>query len=202
MALPLVPLFSFVLITTFTPGPNNLSSAALGITRGYRRSLPYLLGISCGFFLVMLICASFSHLLLQSLPAAQGYLQFFGALYIVWLALAMLRSDGSAGHSEEFSHPFLKGLGLQLCNPKVLVYGLTLYTSFLAPISARPVYLGVSAAGFALTAFVATSSWALFGTVIGAKLENQRLRRSINLVLAALLLYTAMELSGILSWSW
>ena len=39
----LLPLMSYVFVTTFTPGPNNITSAALGMKVGYRGSLRYLL---------------------------------------------------------------------------------------------------------------------------------------------------------------
>ena len=53
----MIPLISFVIVTTFTPGPNNISSAAMGVAYGYRRTIPYLFGIASGFFLVMLAAA-------------------------------------------------------------------------------------------------------------------------------------------------
>ena len=105
MSIPMIPLLSFVLITTFTPGPNNISSASMGISYGYRKTFRYLVGITAGFFLVMLCCATLSHLLLQLLPAAEGYLRIIGALYICWLALAIFRSNGSLGQSGEISQP-------------------------------------------------------------------------------------------------
>ena len=48
MPVDMLPLISFVIVTTFTPGPNNISSAAMGIAFGYRRTLPYLFGITAG----------------------------------------------------------------------------------------------------------------------------------------------------------
>jgi threonine/homoserine/homoserine lactone efflux protein len=47
-------LLSFVFITTLTPGPNNIACASLGIRYGYRKALPFILGIVSAFFLIML----------------------------------------------------------------------------------------------------------------------------------------------------
>ena len=41
MNIDTIPLISFVIVTTFTPGPNNISSAAMGVAYGYRRTLTY-----------------------------------------------------------------------------------------------------------------------------------------------------------------
>lgn len=86
MTTDLIPLASFVLVTTFTPGPNNISSASMGILHGYRATLRYLSGISTGTFLVMLLCGWISSTLLQVFPAVKGVLRIVGALYILWLA--------------------------------------------------------------------------------------------------------------------
>ena len=42
--------FLFVMVTTFIPGPNNISSASIGVRYGYRETLKYLTGIAVGFF--------------------------------------------------------------------------------------------------------------------------------------------------------
>ena len=198
MEIEILPLVSFVLITTFTPGPNNMSSAAMGVNHGYRKTLHYLLGISVGFFLVMMICAYLASALLTVVPAAERVLRWVGALYILWLAFGILRSTYVNGKSESKALAFTRGFVLQLVNPKVAVYGLMLYSTFLAPISGRLGYLSLSALAFALVAFFSTSTWALFGTAIKNKLQNERVKTTINVLLALLLVYTALELSGVL----
>jgi cysteine/O-acetylserine efflux protein len=199
MNIEMIPLISFVMVTTFTPGPNNISSASMGVMYGYRGTFDYLVGIASGFFLVMIACAYLSSALLTTMPVVERYLRWVGAAYIVWLAIGILHSDYSVSESNAAAKAFTKGFILQLFNPKVAVYGLTVYSTFLAPISRRPGYLSLSAASFALTAFVATSTWALFGAVIKRKLENNLFRKIINTSLSILLIYTAVSLSGILS---
>ena len=193
-------LASFVLITTFTPGPNNISSASMGVIYGYPRTLRYLTGIAGGFFVVMIICAGLSTQLLGMLPSLQKYLRFAGAAYILWLAISTLRTSYSFEDSDQPQQAFKKGFFLQLLNPKVAVYGLTLYSTLLAPISGHMGYLALSALLLAATAFCATSTWALFGATIRNSLNNVKFRNIINLSLAVLLAYTAIELSGIIEW--
>ena len=191
-------LASFVLVTTFTPGPNNISSASMGIIYGYGKTFRYLTGIAGGFFLVMLICATLSTQLLETLPALEKYLRLIGAGYILWLAVTTLRTSYSFSASDQPPQAFKKGFLLQLLNPKVAIYGLTLYSTLLAPISGKIEYLAVSALLLAATAFCATSTWALFGAAIKNSLHNDSFRRFINLALAALLAYTALDLSGLI----
>ena len=197
MNIELIPLISFVIITTFTPGPNNISSAAMGVMIGYSRTLNYLLGIAFGFFLVMIACAYLSSALLTVIPFAERYLRWIGAAYILWLAMGNLKSNYSFSESDMTTHAFSKGFVLQLFNPKVAVYGLTLYSTFLAAISEHPAYLTVFAVIFAVTAFVATSTWALCGAAIKSRLKNHRFQKALNALLSALLIYTAVDLSNV-----
>ena len=198
MNIEIIPLISFVIVTTFTPGPNNISSASMGVMCGYRKTISYLIGITCGFFVVMLACAYLASTLLHVLPSAERYLRWLGACYILWLAYGILLSHQPASGSNDSVKAFAKGFMLQLFNPKVAVYGITIYSTFLASLSGRMDYLSLSALTLALTAFVATSVWALFGAAIKQKLEKESFSRMVNISLSILLIYTAVDLSGLI----
>jgi len=197
MNIEFFPLISFVLISNFTPGPNNISSTSMGILYGYRRTLEFLAGITVGFFLVMMACAFLSSSLLALLPEAEKYLRWVGAIYIIQLAVSTLRTSYSFSESDKTPKAFKKGFILQLFNPKVAIYGITLYSTFLAPVSNRIDVLLISALLFACVAFAATSTWALSGSAIKNKLQNDSFRNGVNGVLCLMLVYTALDLSGI-----
>ncbi len=193
-----IALASFVIITTFTPGPNNISSASMGILFGYKNTLRYLSGIVTGFFLVMLLCGWISATLRQLFPAFEAVLRIVGALYILWLAYHTFRASYSFNEDEQVMIGFSNGFFLQLLNPKVIVYGLTLYSTFLGEVVANPFYLALSAVAFAGVAFWATSTWTLFGAAIRTYLDRPRVKQALNAGLSLLLVYTAVELSGVL----
>ena len=203
MVIDLSAFLTFVLVTTFTPGPNNISSASMGVLYGYRRTVRYLLGISTGFFLIMLLCGLVSTALLGILPSFETVLRIIGAGYILWLAYHTLRASYTFQTDDDQARMgYGNGFLLQLLNPKVIVYGLTLYSTFLAPISGRPLLLGLSALFLAAVAFCATSTWALFGSAIKTYLRRPGIRQAVNTLLSLLLVWTAVELSGILSLLW
>ena len=190
---------SFVLITTFTPGPNNISSASMGVLYGYRDTLKYMLGIVTGFFLVMLLCGWTSTVLLKVLPSFETALRFIGAGYILWLAFETLKTSYTFQESNQSPMGFGRGLLLQVLNLKAIVYGLTLYSTFLVPITDNSALLVLSATFLATLAFCSVSAWALFGSAIRTVLRQPRIRQSVNLVLSLLLVYTAIELSGLVA---
>lgn len=92
---------------------------------------------------------------------------------------------------------FKTGFVLQAFNPKLVVYGLTPYSTFLAAAANNPVVLAVSAILFSIPPLYATSAWALSGALIRKHLHQPKVRTSVNLGLVPLLIYTAAELSGV-----
>jgi len=146
----------------------------------------------------MLVAAYLSSALLGIMPFAEQYLRWIGSGYILYLAISTLRTDYRFSGSSEGAMAFTKGFVLQLFNPKVAVYGLTLYSTFLADISGHIAWLSIFAAIFAMTALAAISTGALCGAAIINRLKNESFQRAVNIVLALLLIYTALALSGVM----
>ncbi len=194
-----IKLASFVLITTFTPGPNNISSASMGILYGYKKTARYLSGIVAGFFLIMLLTGWISQTILSILPSFESALGIIGALYILYLAWHTLNASYSFDEEDQKLLGFTQGFILQLLNPKAIIYGLTVYSTFLADLVISPFYLLLSALLLAVVAFTAISTWTLFGAVIRTYLKQPILKRGLNIALSLLLVYTAIELSGLFS---
>jgi cysteine/O-acetylserine efflux protein len=198
MQIQWLALCSFVVVTTFTPGPNNISAMSSGISAGYTRSLRFLAGVTTGFFGVMCLCALVAAALLAVFPRMQAWLRIAGSLYIAWLAVHTFLDSFKADPEGKPALGFVNGLLLQLLNAKVIVYGLTLYSTFLVPLSGSPVLLALSAVIFALVGFSAISAWTLLGSTFTRLLSNPLARRITAGALALVLLYTAVESSGIL----
>jgi cysteine/O-acetylserine efflux protein len=193
-------LIPFALITTFTPGPNNLSCASMGINFGIKKTRPYLFGIITGFFLLLLLCGFFSNLLLTAIPSIEPILRWIGATYILYLAYGTFKAGFSSKEkSDQFLWGFYKGVLLQFINPKGIIYGLTLYSVFLNPLIGNFFYIVLFSLGFAFIGLCAILTWALFGVIINQYLHQAKLRIILNSILALLLVYTAIKITGIIS---
>lgn len=197
MNIEFLPLAVFVVVTTFTPGPGNITSAAMGMNYGYRGSFQFLSGIVVGYFLVMVLCASLSSTLLLVIPTVEPVLRLVGACYILWLALGVARAsyDFTAGEMSPmlFKHGFL----LQTLNPKAIIFGLTLYTTFFSSLNKAPFLLSASTIVLAVVTFCSVSLWAFGGSWIGKYLHLAHIRKSFNSILAVLLVYCAVTISGL-----
>ena len=81
MPTDLFALLAFVLISTFTPGPSNISSASIAVAHGYKDTLRYQAGLAAGVFLMMLLSGLLSTTLLRFFPVLEPMLRYAGAAY-------------------------------------------------------------------------------------------------------------------------
>ena len=198
MSANLFPLLSFILITTFTPGPSNISSASMGVLYGYKNTLNYLVGLTSGFFFVMLLSGWISTTLLNSFPALEPALRYIGAGYILYLAFGILKASYTFTETDAKPLGFGHGFMLQVLNPKMIVFAFTLFSAFLAPMTSNVALLVLAVVLLTMDAFCAMSVWTLFGTVIKTYLHYPRAKTTVNIILSLALVYTAVELADII----
>lgn len=191
-------LFSYVLISTFTPGPSNITSASMGVLHGFKRTLKLQLGLAVGVLILMLLSGWVSVALLSLLPVLEPVLRYAGAAYILYLALCILRASYFFAGTDVHPFGFTHGLVLNVSNPKLIVYAFTLFSGFLASFANSIPWVILAAVVLAAVSFAATSVWALFGTGIKDYLQNPRLKMLVNVFFSLSLVYAAAALLGII----
>ncbi len=68
----LLALTTFAVVSSLTPGPNNLMLMTSGVNFGFRRTIPHMLGIELGFGLLLLAVGAGLGALLHSAPACSS----------------------------------------------------------------------------------------------------------------------------------
>jgi cysteine/O-acetylserine efflux protein len=190
----LFSIISYVLVSSFTPGPSNISTASMAILHGYKATLKYQFGLALGVFLLMSLSGLFSAALLRIFPALEPILRYLGAAYILYLAFGILMASYTFAEKEIKPLGVGNGFVLQILNPKLVVYAFSLFGTFLASATGNFVWINLLALALAAVSFCATSTWALFGSSIKSQLHNQRWRMTVNIVLSLLLVYSAASL--------
>ena len=198
MTTHLFPLLVFILISTFTPGPSNISSASMGVLHGYKNTLNYQAGLAAGVFFIMFLSGWISTTLLSTFPALEPALRYIGAGYILYLAVGILKAGYMFTEKDVDPLGFVHGVILQILNPKLFIYAFTLFSAFLAPITNNIALLVLAAALLSATAFGATSVWAVFGAAIKTNLHQPCVKAVVNGLLALFLVYSAVNLMGVL----
>lgn len=189
----IVALVSYVLITTFTPGPNNVSAAAAGVSIGVRRALPYMAGISTGFFCLMAASGLFSVFLRSRYGAIAPYLRWVGFAYMLWLAASpFLPHRATAARAITYRYP--TGFVLQWVNPKSILYGVTLYATFFDRLAGDVAGVLVSALALTAVGFASILTWATAGSALTRFMKVERHRRAFDIAMAILLAWTAFTI--------
>ena len=183
---PWYAFLTYAVITAATPGPNNIMSMSNAGRLGFRRALPFNLGIWVGFTLVMALCTVFCTALSALIPAIRLPMLVLGAAYMLYLASDVIQED----HARE---GFRSGLLLQFINPKIYLYGIMSMGAYILPYySGQPAVLLFFALLLAFIGFVFTLAWAAFGSVF--RLLFSRHARAVNTIMALLLVYCAVSL--------
>jgi cysteine/O-acetylserine efflux protein len=185
------PFLAYVFVTTFTPGPNNLLAMSNGMRFGYRRTLGFLAGMTTGFMLIMLACGLLNVVLVTLLPQVKIWMEILGAVYMIYLAVHIIRAGPLEEGAEETSlSTFAAGFALQFLNVKAILYGVTVFSLFITPAFHDPAIVSLFAPLLAVIGFSAISCWALGGNLFRHALRRHY--RLFNLAMAALLIYPAI----------
>ena len=189
--LNLTPFLTYVFVTTFTPGPNNIMSLTNAMRDGYKKTLGFLAGIFSGFIVVMLLCGLLNYVLLSLLPQVKFWLNILGAAYMVYLAVHIIRSKPiEDAPGENGLNTFKAGFAMQFLNLKVILYGITVFSVFIIQAYQNPLIVSLFAPLLAALSFVSISCWALSGDLFRRVLNKYY--RWFNWAMGALLVYTAI----------
>ncbi|MET0376501.1 MAG: LysE family translocator [Rhizorhabdus sp.] len=196
----LIALATFCIVSSITPGPNNMMLLSSGATFGFRRTIPHMLGISLGCVVMVLLLGLGLASVIGQLPWLYTLLHIVSTGYLLYLAWRIATSAGAGGTATR-GKPlnFLDAAAFQWVNPKAWAMTLGATTSF-----SRPDHLvgdvAVIAFALAVCGLPCIMLWAGGGTVVRRLLTRPATLRAFNvgmaLLLVASLLPGLLELAG------
>lgn len=177
----------FCIATCFTPGPNNTFLMASGLTHGFVRTLPPILGVSIGFSVMVLGVAFGIAQIFQAFPTLYEVLRAISVVYLLWLAWRIASADPKSAQSNG-GRPltFLEAAAFQWINPKAWTMALVASAAYVVDSAPTASVLAIGII-FLLSGLGSSSTWAAGGTALRAIVDNPRAVRAINIVLALLL---------------
>lgn len=189
-----IALLTLAVGTLFTPGPNNAMLAASGATFGFRRTIPHLLGVALGFPLMLFCVGLFLGEVFKASWLLREVLRWGGAAILLWMAWKTAISAG-VGPKEAKPHPLttLQASAFQLVNPKGWSMAIAATAQFILP-SAPLRTAAITALTFAALGFVSSASWTGLGQAFARWLTTVGRLRAFNLVMAALIVLSVVQL--------
>jgi threonine/homoserine/homoserine lactone efflux protein len=190
MALDLVLALSlFAIVTSVTPGPNNLMLMASGLNFGVQRSLPHYWGVTLGFtFMVLLVGFGLGSVLSRT-PALYTALKIIGAVYLLYLAWQIARAgpiDEADSGDRGKPMTFLQAALFQWVNPKAWIMAVGAVSAY-AGVARFPWNVIIIVGLLGLTGGVSSGAWLLFGARLRRILTAPRAVRIFNATMALLL---------------
>lgn len=181
-------LLGFAIVSSVTPGPNNLMLLSSGVTFGFRRTIPHMLGIGVGFVILLLAVGAGLGALLTALPWLHTALKIAGGVYLLYLAWHIAMADTIEAEGTDGAQPmrFIGAAAFQWVNPKAWLMAVSAMATYTIPGNYLWTMLLVAFA-FGLVNLPCVSLWAGLGSALRPLLSSPRLVRGFNIAMALLL---------------
>jgi len=126
------------LLLNVTPGPDLLYILGRSVSQGRQAGLLSALGIGAGCLFHVTAAALGVSALVLAVPVAYDVVRWAGALYLVWLGVKALRSQGSSLEVQAMAATsprriFVQGVVTNALNPKVALFFLAFLPQFADP---------------------------------------------------------------------
>jgi threonine/homoserine/homoserine lactone efflux protein len=163
-------LVSFYFVMFVTPGPNNIMLFASGVKYGFKKTIPHILGIPLGHFVQISLVSLGLGFVFQAYPMVQQVLKIIGCLYLFFLAYRMFGSLNMKAWVIAITV-----VSVFFPKDENFITGL-LFLTCIAPIVNLP----------------SISIWVLFGSSIRVLISNPAVKKTIEVILAVLLVGTGL----------
>ena len=195
--------FSVALLLGFTPGPDNLFVLVQAATRGRRAGLCVVLGLCTGLVVHTVAVALGLAAVFAASATAFTVLKLVGAAYLLYLAWQAFHAPASsdvvdAGTEPSMFSMYLRGVVMNLTNPKVVFFFLAFLPQFVrpeqGPVATQILWLGLL---FILSTLLSFGIITVFASANSQRLRGsakaqQALNRTAALVFCGLALRLAL----------
>ena len=187
-------LVAFAFVGSFSPGPNNAVLWASGISFGFRRTVPQIVGAALGVGALVVGVAVGIGAFLEAVPAAAVALKVVGSVYLLYVAWRVAGS-GAIGRVD-VARPLSVwgGAWFQWLNPKAWIFAIALVGTFLPEDVPRAAGIAVVTGVVVAVVVVSFTIWAAGGAALARFVEDERRRRVVSLVLAAMIVASVLLL--------
>ncbi len=182
---------------TFSPGPNNAMSTALGANHGLKRALPFVCAVPVGWGALLTVCSFGLGALVLAVPLLAWAIKLAGVAYLLWLAgkIARSRQLGQAD-AARLNVTFWQGAALQFVNIKAWMLALAIVSGWIAGRADPGQRFAVVLPVMLAFAFASNLTYALAGSLLrewlGGPAGTGRRLTAFNRAMAAVLVVTAV----------
>ncbi|MDU8910882.1 LysE family translocator [Aestuariicoccus sp. MJ-SS9] len=124
------PLYLFVFLGLFSPGPNVILLTSSGARFGFRATVPHLLGVAAGVGVTSGLTGLGIGAILLAYPALKLTLSILASGWILWMAWGLWNARRKTAEAEARPMTFVEAVLFQWVNPKVWAVALTAASAY------------------------------------------------------------------------
>ncbi len=185
----------FALVSTVTPGPNNIMVMTSGLNYGVFRTLPHFFGICLGFPTMVVAVGVGLGAVFEELPFLHTAIKIVGITYLLYLAYK-IASTRSGPAEVEHTRPltFFQAALFQWVNPKAWVMAvgaMAAFTTVNREVLAQALWISLA---FFMVSFPCVGLWLMGGAALRNWLKQPKQLRIFNLTMATLLVLSVLPM--------
>ncbi|NMH60712.1 LysE family translocator [Alteromonas ponticola] len=182
----------FALVSSITPGPNNIMLMTSGVNYGIKRTLPHMLGVGIGFTLMIAAVGLGVMVVFDRFPVIYSVLRIVSLVYLLYLAYKIATASQANWQAKNTGRPmtFIQAALFQWVNPKAWTMALTAITVYAPGREVSSIL--IVALVFGVINLPCISSWVMAGTKLRYFLSKPKTLRVFNVSMAILLVISVL----------
>lgn len=178
----------FAVVTSVTPGPNNLLLFSYGKAYGLNDSRKLMLGISIGFFCMLCLSGYGVAKVLTSSPVLGLILRIVGSMWMLYLAFILSKLSVEIDPGEKAFIGFGQAFALQFVNPKAWIMAISGASAFMPQFSSIHLNVLIFSGFFILIGIPSMLIRLKMGDVIAKIIKSEKSNRALGYTMFTLML--------------
>ena len=184
----------FCLVTSITPGPNNIMLMSSGLNHGVLKTVPHISGIIVGFPLMVAALGFGLGTLFLNYPVIHQVIKITGISYLLFLAWKIANtSNANVGKHLKEPLTFMQAAAFQWLNPKAWVIAIGAIATF-TTVGNIEIQVIIIVFTYLFVGAFSMGLWLLMGASLQKILRSQKQLQVFNIVMAILLVLSIVPI--------
>ena len=120
----------FMLVTSCSPGPNNIVASYSGFNFGLTKTIPHMFGVIFGFTTLVIVMNFGLINIFKKFPIFQEILKYTGSIFLIYLAYKIAFSKIQSDESSKNPVKFIETFFFQFLNPKGVIVSIIMVSTY------------------------------------------------------------------------
>ena len=177
-----------MLVTSCSPGPNNIVASYSAFNFGLTKTIPHMCGVIFGFTTLVAVVNFGLINIFKMYPIIQEILKYGGSIFLIYLAYKISFSKTNSSEIKENPVKFIETFFFQFLNPKAVIVSIIIVSTYVD--SGEQFFnhsLWALAVAFTFACF-SIFFWSLVGKFLRRFATNEKFIKRFNYVMSSLLM--------------